>query len=166
MTSLDVAYVPTPKTIVRQMLLLAKLRRGEILYDLGAGDGRILIEGARGFGARCIGVELDHERVVRVRERLSVTNVEAKIIEGNFMEVDLSDADVIAIYLSESVNARLAPKLSEELKTGARVVSLDYPLPDWRLEKKAKVTSAGLCRQIYLYRAQYDVRRPNPRAFE
>jgi len=145
------------------MLLLARVRRGEILYDLGAGDGRILIEGARGFGAKCIGVELDHERVARIRERLAVTKVEAKIIEGNFMHVDLSDADVIAIYLSESVNARLAPKLSAELKTGARVVSLDYPLPDWRLEKKGEVTSAGLRRQIYLYRAQYDIKRPNPR---
>jgi len=148
---LDVAYIPTPKNIVRQMLLLARLRQGELLYDLGAGDGRILIEGAREFGARCVGVEIDPERIVRLKERLAATKVEAKIIEGDLMQIDLSDADVVAIYLSDSVNARLAPKLSRELKPGARVVSLDYSLPGWKLEKETSVTSAGLSRQIYLY---------------
>ena len=148
---MDVAYIPTPKNIVRQMLLLARLRQGELLYDLGAGDGRILIEGAREFGARCVGVEIDPERIVRLKERLAATKVEAKIIEGDLMQIDLSDADVVAIYLSDSVNARLAPKLSRELKPGARVVSLDYSLPGWKLEKETSVTSAGLSRQIYLY---------------
>ncbi len=148
---MDVAYIPTPKNIVRQMLLLARLRQGELLYDLGAGDGRILIEGAREFGARCVGVEIDPERIVRLKERLAATKVEAKIIQGDLMQVDLSDADVVAIYLSDSVNAKLAPKLSRELKPGARVVSLDYTLPGWKLEKKTSVTSAGLSRQIYLY---------------
>lgn len=148
---MDVAYIPTPKNIVRQMLLLAKLRRGELLYDLGAGDGRILIEGAREFGAKCVGVEIDPERVTRLKERLTATKVEAKIIEGDLMQVDLSDADVVAIYLSDSVNAILAPKLSRELKVGTRVVSLDYTLPGWKLEKETSVTNAGLTRQIYLY---------------
>ncbi|MGD0424154.1 MAG: class I SAM-dependent methyltransferase [Candidatus Bathyarchaeia archaeon] len=151
MTNLDVAYIPTPKNIVRQMLLLARLRKGELLYDLGAGDGRILIEGAREFGARCVGVEIDPERVVRLKERLAATKVEAKVIEGDLMRFDLSDADVIAIYLSDSVNAKLAPKLSRELKPGARVVSLDYTLPGWKVEKETSVGSAGLSRQIYLY---------------
>ncbi|HUO42360.1 MAG TPA: methyltransferase domain-containing protein [Methylomirabilota bacterium] len=160
MTNLDVAYIPTPKNIVRQMLLLARLRRGEILYDLGAGDGRILIEGTRDFGARCVGVEIDHERVTRLRKRLATTRVEARIIERDLMQVDLSEADVIAIYLSESVNARLAPKLSIELKTGARVVSLDYPLPGWKLEKEVSVPSSGLSRQVYLY----SVRKSSERA--
>ena len=154
MTNLDVAYIPTPKNIVRQMLLLARLRRGELLYDLGAGDGRILIEGARDFGARCVGVEIDPERVARLQERLASTKVEAKIIEGDLMQVDLSEADVIAIYLSDSVNAKLAPKLCRELKTGARVVSLDYPLPGWKPEKETSVASAGLSRQVYLYSAR------------
>jgi len=154
LTNLDVAYIPTPKNIVRQMLLLAKLRRGELLYDLGAGDGRILIEGTREFGARCVGVEIDPERVTRLKERLAATKVEAKIIEGDLMQVRLSDADVVAIYLSDSVNANLAPKLSRELKFGARVVSLDYTLPGLKLEKETSVTSAGLIRQIYLYSAR------------
>lgn len=135
------------------MLLLSRLRQGELLYDLGAGDGRILIEGAREFGARCVGVEIDPERVVRLKERLAATKVEAKIIEGDLMQVDLSDADVIAIYLSDSVNAKLAPKLSRELKAGARVVSLDYELLGWKPDKETIVTSAGLSRQLYLYSA-------------
>jgi len=144
------------------MLLLARLRQGELLYDLGAGDGRILIEGAREFGARCVGVEIDPERIVRLKERLAATKVEAKIIEEDLMQVDLSDADVVAIYLSDSVNARLAPKLSRELKPGARVVSLDYTLPGWKLEKETSVTSAGLSRQIYLYSEGSGFRRADP----
>lgn len=135
------------------MLLLSRLRHGELLYDLGAGDGRILIEGAREFRARCVGVEIDPERVARLKERLAATKVEAKIIEGDLMQVDLSDADVVAIYLSDSVNAKLAAKLSRELKAGARVVSLDYELPGWKPDKETTVTNAGLNRQLYLYSA-------------
>ena len=151
LTNLDVAYIPTPKNIVRQMLLLAKLRRGELLYDLGAGDGRILIEAAREFGARCVGVEIDPERVARMKERLAATKVEAEIIEGDLMQVDLSNAGVITIYLSDSVNTKLAPKLSKELKTGARVVSLDYVLPDWKHDREVPIASAGLSRKVYVY---------------
>ena len=133
------------------MLLLAKLRRGELLYDLGAGDGRILIEAAREFGAKCIGVEIDPERVARLKERLAATKVEAEVIQGDLMQVDLSKADAITIYLSDSLNARLAPKLLRELKTGTRVVSLDYVLPDWKHDRVVSVASAGLSRKIYLY---------------
>ena len=133
------------------MLLLAKLRRGELLYDLGAGDGRILIAAAREFGARCVGVEIDPERVVRMKERLAATKVEAEIIEGDLMQPELSNADVITIYLSDSVNAKLAPKLSRELKTGARIVSLDYVLPNWKHDREVSIASAGLTRKVYLY---------------
>ena len=152
MTNLDVAYVPTPKSIVRQMLRLAQLRRGETLLDLGAGDGRILIEAARSFGAHCVGIEIDPERVTRLKERLRSTRVEAKVIEGDLMELDLSEADVVTIYLSDSVNLKLAPKLRRELKPGARIVSLDYSLPGWRHEKEVTVKNAAMTRTIYLYR--------------
>ena len=125
MVNLDVAYVPTPKDIVRKMLRLAGVRRGEIVFDLGAGDGRFLIEAVRGFGAQAIGVEIDPERLARAKERLAATGTEAMVIEGDLMETDISSANVVAIYLSESVNATLASKLRSELKAGARVVSLD-----------------------------------------
>jgi len=152
LVDLDVAYIPTPKNLVHQMLHMAELRRGETLYDLGAGDGRILIEAARRFGAKPVGIEIDPVRVSRIRERLKTTDVVAEVIEGDFMEADLSKADVVTIYLSESVNTRLAPKLRDELKNGARVVSLDYTLPGWLLERQIDVKSAGVARKIYLYR--------------
>jgi len=148
---LDVAYIPTPKHIVRQMLQLAQLRRGERLFDLGAGDGRIMIEAARKFGARATGIEIDPERVARIRERLESTGVKAEIIQADFMKADLSSANVIAIYLSDSVNAKLAPKLWRELRSGARVISLDYCLPDWKPEKELLVKGA-VPRRLLLYK--------------
>jgi predicted RNA methylase len=152
MVDLDVAYVPTPKDIVRQMLQLASLRRGESLFDLGAGDGRIIIEAVRRFGARAVGVEIDPERISRIRERLNATKTQAELIEANLFHVDLSSADVIAIYLSDSANAKLAPKLRSELKVGARVVSLDYALPGWVPERELEVNTSGITRKLYLYR--------------
>jgi len=148
---LDVAYIPTPKHIVRQMLRLAQLRRGERLFDLGAGDGRIMIEAARKFGARATGIEIDPQRVARIRERLESTGVKAEIIQADFMKADLSSANVIAIYLSDSVNAKLAPKLWRELRSGARVISLDYGLPDWKPEKELLVKGA-VPRRLLLYK--------------
>jgi len=133
------------------MLTLAGLRRGETLFDLGAGDGRIMIEAARKFGARAVGIEIDPERVTRIQDRLRSTGIKADIIQADFMKVDLSSADVIAIYLSESVNANLAPKLERELRAGARVVSLDYPLPGWPPEKES-IAKGALHRKLYLYR--------------
>src|SRR3972149_6319428 len=97
---LDVAYVPTPKHIVRHMLSLAQLRRNEVFFDLGAGDGRIMIEAARRFGALVTGIEIDPQRITRIIERLKSTGVKGTIIQADFMTVDLSSADVIAIYLS------------------------------------------------------------------
>ena len=152
MVNLDVVYIPTPKNIVREMLKLAGVRRGELVYDLGAGDGRILVEATRRFGARSVGIEIDPERVSRINERLKSTGVAAEVIRADFMNIDLSRADVIAIYLSDSVNVRLGPKLARELKEGARVVSLDYVLPGWRVEKELEVESGGVRRTIYLYR--------------
>jgi 16S rRNA A1518/A1519 N6-dimethyltransferase RsmA/KsgA/DIM1 with predicted DNA glycosylase/AP lyase activity len=149
---LDVAYVPTPKDIVRQMLQLASLRRGETLFDLGAGDGRIMIEAVRRFGAKAVGVEIDPERISRTRERLAATVTQAELIERDLFQVDLSSADVIAIYLSDSANAKLAPKLKDELKAGARVVSLDYKLPGWAADRELEVNTSGITRRLYLYK--------------
>ncbi len=150
--NLDVVYVPTPKDIVRRMLRLARVRRGETVFDLGAGDGRILIEAVRGFGAKAVGVEIDPDRLARIHERLTATGTKAEVIQKDFMKADLSSADIIAVYLSPSVNAKLAPKLRMELKKGARVVSLDYVLPGWIPERDVTVRSGGITRKVYLYR--------------
>jgi precorrin-6B methylase 2 len=149
--NLDVAYIPTPKDIVRKMLTLAHVRHGETVFDLGAGDGRILIEAVRGFGARAVGVEADPERVATIKERLARTGVEAEVIQGDFMNVEISTADVVAIYLSSSVNEKLGPKLSKELGAGARVVSLDYPLVGWKEGRIITTVSGGVSRKIFLY---------------
>jgi precorrin-6B methylase 2 len=150
--NLDVAYIPTPKDIVRRMLQLASLRRGEHLFDLGAGDGRIIIEAVRDFGARAVGVEVDPERITRIRERLKSTGTQAELIQADLFEVNLSSADVITIYLSPSANAKLAPKLKAELKVGTRVVSLDYVLPDWVPDREVEINTSGMKRKLYLYR--------------
>lgn len=150
MVDLDVAYVPTPRPIVHQMLNLAQLRRGERLFDLGAGDGRVMIEAIRKFGAQATGIEIDPNRVQRIRERLHSTGLKAEVIQADFMAVDLSPADVVAIYLSDSANAKLAPKLSRELRPGTRVVSLDYLLPNWQHEKEV-FTKGPIPRRLWLY---------------
>jgi len=152
MVGLDVAYVPTPKRIVRAMLQLASLRRGETLFDLGAGDGRVIIEAARRFGAHAIGVEVDPACVRRIKERLTATGANADLIEMDIFRVDLSTADVVAIYLSDTANAKLAPKLKAELRHGARIVSLDYRLPEWVPERELEVHASGINRKLYLYK--------------
>jgi len=134
------------------MLSLARIRRGETIYDLGAGDGRILVEAARRFGAKVVGIEIDPERVSRIRERVKSTGIEAHVIQADFMDVDVSPADAVIIYLSESVNSKLAPKLKQELKEGARIVSLDYELPGFTPEKVGMVRSSGLERKLFLYK--------------
>jgi 16S rRNA A1518/A1519 N6-dimethyltransferase RsmA/KsgA/DIM1 with predicted DNA glycosylase/AP lyase activity len=136
------------------MLRLAKVRKDEVLYDLGAGDGRILVEAVRGFGAQAVGVEIDPDRVLRIKERLKSTGVDAVVIQGDLMEVDLSAANVVTMYLSDSVNARLAPKLRRELNPGTRVVSLDYALPGWLPDKEVRVKGGGLERTVFLYEVQ------------
>jgi len=151
MVDLDVAFVPTPKRIVRAMLHLASLRRGETLFDLGAGDGRIIIEAARKFGAHAVGVEISPEHITRIKERLAATGTRADLIESDIFEVNLASADVITIYLSESANARLVQKLDDELKPGTRIVSLDYPLPGWVPKRELEVAASGIPRTIYLY---------------
>jgi 16S rRNA A1518/A1519 N6-dimethyltransferase RsmA/KsgA/DIM1 with predicted DNA glycosylase/AP lyase activity len=134
------------------MLRLASLRRGETLFDLGAGDGRVIIEAARRFGANAIGVEIDPRCINRIKERLAATRTKAELIEADMFKVDLTSADVITIYLSASANAKLAPKLNTELKRGTRVVSLDYPLPGWLPKRELQVAASGIGRTIYLYK--------------
>jgi SAM-dependent methyltransferase len=151
MVNLDVAFVPTPKRIVRAMLQLASLRRGENLFDLGAGDGRIIIAAAREFGAHAVGVEIAPDSIARIKERLTATGTKAELIESDIFKIDLTPADVITIYLSESVNARLVNKFDDELKPGTRIVSLDYPLPGWVPKREVKVSASGIRRTIYLY---------------
>jgi SAM-dependent methyltransferase len=127
-------YVVSPQEIVDRMLELADLKPGEKLYDLGSGDGRILITAVVRFKAKAVGVEISDDLVnstnTRIR-RLGLDN-DAQVIHGNFLDVDLSPADVVTLYLATDTNEMLRPNLEKYLKNGSRVVSHDYRVPGWK----------------------------------
>ena len=133
MPRLQVPYVPTPEPIVKRMLTLAGVRAGELVYDLGAGDGRILSSAVKDFDARAIGVELNESRVKIITERIEREHLDNSVgvIRANFFNINLSQADVVTLYLLTSVNSMIKPKLERELKSGARVVSHDFPIHGW-----------------------------------
>jgi hypothetical protein len=134
MTSrLQVPFIPTPEPIVRRMLTLAKVKRGELVYDLGAGDGRILSSVVKDFDAKAIGIELHESRYEAITKRIEREHLgnSAGVIRGDFFNINLSQADVVTLYLLTAVNSMIKPKLERELKVGARVVSHDYPIKGW-----------------------------------
>jgi len=123
--------------LVRRMLEMAELKPGEMLLDLGAGDGRVIFTAAKEYGAKAIGVEIDPIRLQYCRTRATQLGLEGKAecVWGNFFEMDMSNADVVSFYLSQAAADKLAPKLKAELKPGARVVSNLRYLPGWTPEK-------------------------------
>lgn len=127
-------YVVSPQEIVDRMLTLADLRPGEKLYDLGSGDGRILITAVTRFGAKAVGVEISDDLANATNERIHKLGLEndAHVIHGNFLNVDLSPADVVTLYLATDANEMLRPNLEKYLKRGARVVSHEYAVPGWK----------------------------------
>ena len=150
-----IAWRPTlfrPQEIVDRMLELADLKPGEKLYDLGSGDGRILITAVARFKAKAVGVEISDELVnstnARIR-RLGLDN-DAQVIHGNFLNVDLSPADVVTLYLATDANEMLRPNLEKYLKKGARVVSHEYAMPGWK-PKLVDKDPEGHGHTIYLY---------------
>lgn len=133
-------YVSTPLSVVRQMLVLSELRPGELIYDLGSGDGRVVIMAVQEFGARGVGVELREDLVKRAIEKISEFDIgeKVKIVQSDMFNVDLSHADVITLYLTTSANEKVKPKLESELKQGARVVTHDYEILGWKPHKVDK----------------------------
>jgi protein-L-isoaspartate O-methyltransferase len=147
-------YLPTPLTIVEQMLKFADLKPKEEMWDLGSGDGRIVIMAAQKFGAEAIGVEFDydlfHSSQNKIRD-LGLAN--AKIILGDIFDQDYSKADVLTIYLLPSSNEKLRPLLEKQLKKGARVVCHDFPIGGWKENKTQTIDDDGEGRShtLYLY---------------
>ncbi|MCK7495862.1 MAG: methyltransferase domain-containing protein [Comamonadaceae bacterium] len=143
---LDVHYVPTPQPVVDRMLELAGVREGEMLYDLGCGDGRIVVTAAKRYGARGVGIDLDPQRIAEARanaEREGVRNVEFRV--GDLFEADLSDADVVTLYLLSSINRRLRPRLWRQLRVGSRVVSHAFDMgSEWPPEHTEHVSGATI----------------------
>jgi len=130
-------FVATPTPVVRQMLILAELRPGETLYDLGSGDGRAVIMAAKDFGATSVGVELRDDLAKRALNSIQELDLKEKtqILQKDIFTVDLSSANVVFLYLTTSANEKIKPKLATELKPGTRVVSHDYEILGWKPSK-------------------------------
>ncbi len=144
----DVLYLPTPHAVVEAMLDLAEIRPGDVLYDLGAGDGRIVIAAARRYGVRAVGIELDARKVAEARANVARAGLGARveIRQGDVFDADLGEASVVTLFLFPEINARLAPKLRRELQPGARVVSHRFGLGDWRPERRVEARGHPLLR--------------------
>jgi SAM-dependent methyltransferase len=145
-------YVASPVRVVDRMLEMAKIKPGETLYDLGCGDGRILIAAVQQYKANAVGVEISPKLVARAESWIKKAGVDgqAHVIQGDLLDVDLTGADVVTIYLSTPLNAKLGPRLEKYLKPGARVVSHDYEVPGWKPTKVDK-TEGNQGHLIYLY---------------
>ena len=141
----DVIYVPTPEPVVEKMLELAKPQKGEVLYDLGCGDGRIVVTAAKKYGVKGTGVDIDPERIAESNENAKSAGVtdKVKFIKGNLFEMDFKDADIIALYLLTDLNVKLRPKLLDTLKPGARIVSHAFTMGDWEPEEEVSVEPGG-----------------------
>ncbi len=127
-------FVATPLTVVRRMLTLAEIKPGEIVYDLGCGDGRVVIMAAQKFEARAVGVEMREDLVKQALGKISELGLDgkAKIVHSDMFKVDLTQADVVTLYLTTSANDKVKPKLESELRLGARIISHDYEILNWR----------------------------------
>jgi SAM-dependent methyltransferase len=140
--SLDVPYVPTPQPVVDKMLDLAKVKKGDVVYDLGCGDGRIVITAVKERGASGVGIDLNPQRIAEAKLNAKKAGVgdKVKFMVGDLFQTDFSEASVVTLYLLPSVNAKLRPQLWKQLKVGTRVVSHAFDMgPEWPPEKTEQV---------------------------
>ena len=141
----EAPYVPTPEHVVRKMLHLADVSSDDVVYDLGSGDGRIVIMAAKEFGARGVEIEIDSQLVERARARARRAGVADKVEfhRGDLFETDLREASVVMLYLWPTMNNRLRPKLQRELNTGDRVVSHSFDIDGWAADSTVSMSSAS-----------------------
>ena len=148
-------HVPIPEDIIPRMLTFANLAPSDTLFELGAGDGRIVIVAARDFHAKVVGVEIRKRLAMECRRRVKELGLtdQVRILCSNFKKVSLRKADVLATYLSSYTLNLLTPKFERELRTGARIVNFDYEIPAWKPARELKLIPAGWKTQhsIYMY---------------
>lgn len=144
-------FVPTPPEVVAKMLEVSSIQKGETLYDIGSGNGAILIMAARDFGARCVGIEIRKDLADKSENDAKINNVEdsIKILNSDIFDIDVSDADIVTLYLTSSGNLKLKEKLEKELKKNARIVTHDFEMTGWEPIKVIKGDPPG--HTIYLY---------------
>ncbi|MDB5839733.1 MAG: hypothetical protein JWQ23_1685 [Herminiimonas sp.] len=139
---LDVPFVPTPQPVVDKMLDIANVKSGDVLYDLGCGDGRIVITAAKERGARGVGIDLNPQRIAEAKANAKTAGVDDKVkfMVGDLFAADFGEATVVTLYLLPDVNRKLRPQLWKQLKVGTRVVSHDFDMgPEWPPEKVERI---------------------------
>jgi len=149
----EVPYVPTDDRVVAEMLAVANVGKDDVLYDLGSGDGRIVITAAKKFGTRGVGVDIDPERVKEANENAVKAGVTDRVrfVQQDLFQTDFREATVVTLYLLPSVNMRLRPKLLSDLKPGTRVVSHNYDMGDWTPLKTIVVTLPEDTHTVYYW---------------
>ena len=140
----DVPYVPTTEEAVRAKLKLADVKKADIVYDLGCGDGRIVIAAAKTYGARGVGIDIDPDRIQEARENAKKAGVEnlVRFEENDLFQANFREATVVTLFLLPSINLKLRPKLLQNLKPGTRVVSNTFDMGTWRPEKEQSLPGA------------------------
>jgi len=146
----EVPFVPTPPEVVDAMLDTAGVKQGDVLYDLGCGDGRIVIAAAKRFGVRGVGIDIDPQRIKEANENAKAAGVTdlVEFREQNLFDADLREATVVTLYLLSSVNLKLRPKLLREVRPGTRVVSHAFDMGDWEPDQELDVGQ----RKVYFWR--------------
>lgn len=149
----DVIYYPTPPETVAEMLRMAKIKKGDVLYDLGSGDGRIPIAAATQFGISAVGIEIDPKLVTEAEENARQANVSQVVRFRNedMFRVNYGEATIVTLYLSEKLNVLLRPKLLSELRPGSRILSHDFRMGNWKPEQTVRVPWGKLYRTVYLW---------------
>jgi len=144
--SAPVHYVPTPPKVVTAMLQLANVTADDIVYDLGSGDGRIVITAARDFGARAVGVEIDPELVRESQQNAQNAHVSTRvqITQGDLFQVNLEEATVVTLFLLPGINEMLAPKFLKELRPGTRIVSYRHDMGEWQPDRTIRVDGSSI----------------------
>jgi SAM-dependent methyltransferase len=153
----DVPYVPTTEQAVDAMLKLAGVNKNDIVYDLGCGDGRIVVAAARDYGARGVGIDINPVRIKEARENAAKAKVEhlVRFEENDLFVADYHEATVVTLFLLPSVNLKIRPRLLEQLRPGTRIVSNTFDMGDWKADKEITVDGAdeetGLSHRLYLW---------------